>query len=295
MTQAQSAISPLRQRMIEDMNLRKLSPKTQSAYIRAVKKLADFLGYSPAKATAEDLRKFQLFLIENGTSRTTINATTIGLRFFFDVTVGIPQAMSQLKFVAVERKLPTVLSREEVKRLIEATDSLKYKAAFCIGYGAGLRLQEICNLKISDIDGKRKTLRVEQGKGRKDRYAMLSPSLHKMLQRWFKHGISAGKLLKNGWLFPGQNPVNPLSARQLSRVFKEVAAIAEIDKKVSTHCLRHSFATHLLEQKVDIRIIQVLLGHARLDSTARYTQVASTILNEVDSPIEHLQLPDDDS
>lgn len=294
MTQAQQAISPLRQRMIEDMNLRKLSPKTQSAYIRAVKKLADFLGHSPAKATAEDLRKFQLFLIENGTSRTTINATTIGLRFFFDVTVGIPQAMSQLKFVAVERKLPTVLSREEVKHLIEATYSLKYKAAFCTGYGAGLRLQEICNLKISDVDGKRKTLRVEQGKGRKDRYAMLSPALHKILQRWFKHGISAGKLLKGGWLFPGQNPVNPLSGRQLSRVFKEAAAIAEIDKKVSTHCLRHSFATHLLEQKVDIRIIQVLLGHARLDSTARYTQVASTILNEVDSPIEHLQLPDDD-
>ena len=294
MSQAQQVVSPLRQRMIEDMNMRKLTPKTQKSYIRAVKKLADFLGHSPDQATQEDIRNFQLHLIETDTSRTTINATISGLRFFFDITVGIPQVIRKLKSVTVERKIPTILSREEVRRLIDATYSPKYKAAFCVAYGAGLRLQEICNLKVSDIDGERMTIRVEQGKGHKDRYAKLSPALYNILRQWWKAGRKKEKLLKGGWLFPGQNPVNPLSGRQLSRVFKEVAAVAEIDKKVSMHCLRHSYATHLLEQKVDIRVIQVLLGHAKLETTARYTQVANTVFNEVDSPIDDLQLTDDD-
>jgi site-specific recombinase XerD len=291
MTQSNQPISPLRQRMIEDMQLRKLAPKTQISYIRAVKKLADYLDHSPDTATAEDLRQFQLHLTDKGTSRITINATITALRFFFDVTVGDKNVVGKLNTVPVPRKLPVVLSREEVARLLEATSSLKYKAAFAVAYGAGLRISEVASLKISDIDSERMTLHVEQGKGRKDRYAMLSPVLLDILRRWWREGHARGLLLDGGWLFPGQDPVNPLSTRQLSRAIRAAAASAEIDKRVSMHLLRHSYATHLLEQKVDIRLIQVLLGHHQLETTRLYTQVATDVLHEVTSPLETLSLP----
>jgi len=291
MAQLNQPISPLRQRMIEDMTMRKLAPKTQSSYICAVKKLANYLGHSPHTATAEDLRQFQLHLTDAGTSRITINTTITALRFFYEVTVGDKNVADKLKTVPVPRKLPVVLSREEVSRLLEATDSLKYKAAFSVAYGAGLRISEVATLKISDIDGERKTLHVEQGKGRKDRYAMLSPVLLDILQRWWKEGRASGLMLDGGWLFPGQNPVNPLTTRQLSRAIRAAAAAAQIDKRVSMHLLRHSFATHLLEQKVDIRLIQVLLGHSKLETTSLYAQVATDILQEVTSPLEILPIP----
>ncbi|MCP4045527.1 MAG: tyrosine-type recombinase/integrase [Gammaproteobacteria bacterium] len=291
MAQSKQTISPLRQRMIEDMHLRKLAPKTQVSYIRAVKKLSDYLGHSPHTATAEDLRLFQLHLTDQGTSRITINTTITGLRFFFEVTVGNRDIVGKLKTVPVPRRLPVVLSREEVSRLLEATSSLKYKAAFSVAYGAGLRMSEVTSLKISDIDGERKTLHVEQGKGRKDRYAMLSPVLLEILRNWWCEGHTKGLLLDGGWLFPGQNPVNPLSNRQLSRAIRAAADDAEIDKRVSMHLLRHSFATHLLEQKVDIRLIQVLLGHSKLETTSLYAQVATDVLQEVTSPLEILPLP----
>ena len=291
MAQPTQPISPLRQRMIEDMSMRKLAPKTQSSYICAVKKLSDYLGHSPHTATAEDLRKFQLHLTNTGTSRITINTTITALRFFFEVTVGDKSIVGKLKTVLVPRKLPVVLSREEVSRLLQATSNLKYKAAFSVAYGAGLRMSEVTSLKISDIDGERKTLHVEQGKGRKDRYALLSPALLDILHRWWKEGRASGLLLNGGWLFPGQNPVNPISNRQLSRAIVAVAADAQIDKRVTMHLLRHSFATHLLEQKVDIRLIQVLLGHSKLETTSLYAQVATDILQEVTSPLEILPLP----
>ena len=290
MTQSTQPISPLRQRMIEDMNLRKLAPKTQTSYLRAVKKLADYLGHSPDTATAEDLRQFQLHLTDKGTSRITINATITALRFLFEVTVGDKDVVGKLNTVPVPRKLPVVLSREEVGRLLEATSSLKYKAAFSVAYGAGLRISEVASLKISDIDSERMTLHVEQGKGRKDRYAMLSPVLLDILRHWWREGHRKGLLLDGGWLFPGQNPVNPLSSRQLSRAIRAAAVDAQIDKRVSMHLLRHSYATHLLEQKVDIRLIQVLLGHNQLETTRLYTQVATDVLHEVASPLESLSL-----
>ncbi len=288
MSQATQPISPLRQRMIEDMNLRKLAPKTQDAYIRAVKKLGKFLGHSPHTATKEDLRQFQLYLVEQGTSRITINATVTALRFLFEVTLDRQGVVDKLKTVPVPRKLPIILSREEVSRLLTATVSLKYKAAFSIAYGAGLRISEVLALKLSDVDSKRMTLHVEQGKGRKDRYAMLSPVLLKVLQNWWRQGHAKGLLLDGGWLFPGQNPVNPLSNRQLSRAIRASAVTAEIEKRVTMHLLRHSFATHLLEQKVDIRLIQVLLGHSKLETTTLYAQVATDMLQEVTSPLEIL-------
>jgi integrase/recombinase XerD len=199
MSQPTQPISPLRQRMIEDMHLRKLAPKTQTSYICAVKKLADYLGHSPHTATAEDLRKFQLHLTDTGTSRITINTTITALRFFFDVTVGDKSIVGKLKTVPVPRKLPVVLSREEVSRLLQATSNLKYRAAFSVAYGAGLRMSEVTSLKISDIDGERKTLHVEQGKGRKDRYALLSPVLLDILHRWWREGRASGLLQSGGW------------------------------------------------------------------------------------------------
>ncbi len=291
MTQSIQPISPLRQRMIEDMHLHKLAPKTQTSYLRAVKKLATYLGHSPDTATAEDLRRFQLHLTDKGTSRITINATITALRFFFDVTIGDKNVVSKLNSVPVPRRLPVVLSREEVSRLLESTRSVKYKAAFSVAYGTGLRISEVVALKISDIDSQRMTLHVEQGKGRKDRYAMLSPVLLDILRDWWREGHSKGLLLDGGWLFPGQNPVNPLSTRQLSRAIRAVAVAAQIDKRVSMHLLRHSYATHLLEQKVDIRLIQVLLGHSKLETTSLYTQVATDVLQEVTSPLETLSPP----
>jgi len=288
MTQSTQTISPLRQRMIDDMRMRKLSPKTQTGYIRAVKRFAGFLGRSPDKATVEDLRRFQLDLVDHGISPVSLNATITGLRFFFEVTLERADLMARMQSVRVPRTLPVILSRDEAARLIACAGSLKYQAALSVAYGAGLRASEVVGLKVGDIDDERKTLRVEQGKGRKDRYAMLSPVLVARLRTWWQLGHAQGKLLEGGWLFPGQNPINPMSTRQLNRAVHAAAAEAEIDKRVSMHTLRHSFATHLLEQKVDIRVIQVLLGHKKLETTALYAQVATEILREVISPLEGL-------
>jgi site-specific recombinase XerD len=276
--------------MIEDMTLRKLSPKTQRNYIRAVKKLAQFLGRSPDTASAEDLRRFQLHLVEHGVSSITLNATITGLRFFFEVTLDRRDALAKMSHVYEPRKLPVVLSIEEVTRLLEAAGSLKYKAALSIAYGAGLRASEVVHLKVSDIDSQRRVIRVDQGKGKKDRYAMLSPALLKLLRAWYRQARLQRKMLPGGWLFPGQNPVNPLSTRQLNRAFHLALQAAEIDKRASLHSLRHAFATHLLEQKEDIRVIQVLLGHKKLDTTARYAHVATKILREIKGPLESLAL-----
>jgi integrase/recombinase XerD len=283
------APSELRLRMIEDMRMRKLELHTREGYIRAVRKLAKYLGRAPDTATAEELRNFQLHLVDRGVSPTTLNATITGLKFFFEVTVGQGEVMAKMQPVHVPRTLPVILSREEVGRLIAAADNLKHQTALAVAYGAGLRASEVTALKVGDIDSQRMTLRIEQGKGRKDRYAMLSPVLLERLRVWWKAARAQGKMLDGGWLFPGQNPINSLSTRQLNRAIHAAAKAAQIDKRVSLHTLRHSFATHLLEQKVDIRVIQVLLGHKRLDTTALYTQVATDILREVVSPLDTLE------
>jgi site-specific recombinase XerD len=284
-------ISPLRQRMIEDMALRKLAPHTQSHYLRAVINFTRFLGRAPDTATPEDLRRYQLHLVETGTTSSSLNAAITALRFFFAITLDRADAMAKMSPVREPRKLPVVLSCEEMARLIEAAGKPKYQAVLSVAYGAGLRASEVVNLKVGDIDSTRMTLRIEQGKGRKDRYAMLSPLLLDRLRAWWRAGRAQGKLLDGGWLFPGQNPVNPMSTRQLNRICRMAAEAAGIDKRVSMHTLRHSYATHLLEQKVDIRVIQVLLGHKRLETTALYTQVATEVLREVVSPLESLSTP----
>jgi len=282
------AVTPLRQRMIDDMRMRKLGDKTQAAYIRAVRGLAAFLGRSPDSATVEDLRRFQLHLVDHGTSPITLNATITGLKFFFDVTLDRGELMAKMQPVRVPRTLPVVLSREEVARLIAAAPNLKSQTALSVAYGAGLRASEVIALKVGDIDSQRMTLRVEQGKGSKDRYAMLSPVLLERLRAWWRVGHAQGKILPGGWLFPGLDPMDPLSARQLNRAIHAAAQAAGIDKRVSMHTLRHSFATHLLEQKVDIRVIQVLLGHKKLETTSIYAHVATDLLRSVISPLEGL-------
>ena len=288
MTSATPAVTSLRQRMIEDMRMRKLSDKTQSSYIRAVRHLAAFLGRAPDTASVEDLRRFQLHLVDRGTSPITLNATITGLKFFFEVTLDRGELMAKMQPVRVPRTLPVVLSREEVARLIAAARNLKHQAALSVAYGAGLRASEVIALKVGDIDSERMTLRVEQGKGRKDRYAMLPPVLLERLRAWWRVGHAQGKVLRGGWLFPGMDPMEALTARQLNRAIHDAAAAAKIDKRVSMHTLRHSFATHLLEQKVDIRVIQVLLGHKKLETTSLYTHVATEVLREVVSPLEGL-------
>src|SRR5882672_6594277 len=278
----QEATSPLRRRMIEDMTVRNFSSETQRNYIRAVKNLTVFLGRSPDTATPEDLRLFQLHLTSTGVRPPTINGTVTALRFFFSVTVDRVAVTKPLTFVAEPRKIPIVLSPEEVARFLEAAPGAKYKAAFSAAYGAGLRVSEVASLKVSDIDSKRMLLRIEQGKGRKDRFAMLSPQLLELLRDWWR--IARPQV----WLFPGQNPINHLTTRQLNRAVHAAAHMAEITKRVTPHTLRHSFATHLLEQNIDIRVIQVLLGHAKLDTTALYTRVATNTIRAVMSPLDRL-------
>jgi site-specific recombinase XerD len=281
-------ISPLRQRMIEDMRLRKLAEKTQSGYLRWVRDFTRFLGRAPDTATAEDLRRYQLHLSEQGTSRISLNAAVTALRFFFEITLGRGELMAGMSHVRVARTLPVVLSPEEITRLLAAAPGRKYEAALSVAYGAGLRAAEVVGLKVDDIDSARMVIRVDQGKGRKDRYVMLSETLLGVLRAWWREAKARGQMLPHGWLFPGQDPVNPLTTRQLNRACHAAAAAAGLGKRVSMHTLRHSFATHLLEHKEDIRVIQVLLGHKRLETTALYAQVATRTLAAVTSPLEHL-------
>lgn len=289
MPKSTNTISPLRQRMIDDMTLRKLNEKTQVAYLRAVKRLTQHLGRAPDTATPEDLRLFQKHLVEQGVSSQTINATITGLRFFFDTTLDKPQMLRRMSPLRAPQKLPRVLSVEDVARLLTCAPNLKAKAALSVAYGAGLRAKEVTHLKVTDIDSERMLLRVEEGKGGRDRQAMLSPDLLALLRAWWREGQRLGKMLPGGWLFPGMNPVNPISTRQLNRMITEAAESAKLTPSVSMHVLRHSFATHLLEQKVDIRVIQVLLGHKKLTTTARYAHVANRTLSEVVSPLEAIK------
>jgi site-specific recombinase XerD len=276
--------------MIEDMTVRGFKEDTRRDYVRHVRAFAAFIGRSPDTATAEELRRFQLHQTQTGMRPPSINSAVSALRFFFTVTLDRPDLARRLTVVPYPRRIPVVLSVEEVTLLLQAASAPKYKAAFATAYGAGLRVSEVVALKVGDIDSGRMLLRVERGKGGKDRHAMLSPQLLELLRAWWREGRRRSLLLPGGWLFPGRNPVEPLSARQLGRVVRAAAEAAGITKRVSPHTLRHSysFATHLLEQGVDVRVIQTLLGHAKLDTTALYTRVANTTIRAIISPLDRL-------
>jgi integrase/recombinase XerD len=250
MTSSTHTISPLRQRMIDDMRMRKLSLKTQTSYIRVVKRFAGFLGRSPDTASVEDLRSYQLYLVDHGISPISLNATLTGLKFLFETTLDHPELLTKMHAVHVPHKLPVVLSREEVARLLAAVDNLKHQTALAVAYGAGLRVSEVVSLKVSDIDSQRMTLRIEQGKGSKDRYAMLSPVLLERLRTWWKFAHAQGKMRQGGWLFPGLDPIDPLSTRQLNRAIHAAAEAAGIDKRVSMHTLRHNPEYRIMPSKV---------------------------------------------
>ena len=277
--------TPLRQRMIEDMRIRGMAEKTQAAHIRAVKDFAIFLKRSPDTATPEELRAYQLHMTNAGMSATTFNVRIVSLRFFFGMTCGRDEMKRHMQFRRAPRKLPAVLSVEEVGYILAAAPGpgLKYRAALGISYGAGLRAAEVCHLRVQDIDSDRMMIHVEEDKGGRDRKAMLSPGLLDLLRDYWREARP------DGWLFPGLPRVNPISLRQLNRAFASAKHMAGVTRSATLHTLRHSFATHLLEAGTDVRVIQVLLGHTKLTTTARYTHVATKTIQSTVSPFERLK------
>jgi len=289
-----TSISPLRQRMIEDMTARGLSRQTQRGHILACKRFAAYLKRSPDRATAEDVRLFQLQLMENGLSIQNRNRTMTGVRFLLRVTMRRHDLAAEVFHMKEPQKNPQILSAGEAKRLLTMAGKLQARVLLSIGYGAGLRVSEVVKLKVKHIDSALGVIRVEQGKGKKDRQVMLSPETLDLLREWWKArtarydaGVPAGER----WLFPGRRKGRPLTPRQVSRLFHETVEAAGIKKKVTLHTLRHSFATHLFDRGVDIRTIQALLGHEKLETTARYTRVATGLITAVESPLDRLSAP----
>ena len=283
-------ISPLRQRLIDEMTLRRFSHETQRNYLRDVGRLATFLGRRPDTATTDDLRRFQVEQQDAGVPMPTMNSIVSALRFFFTHTLDRPDLARRLVRLAHPRKLPVVLSRDEVVRLLEATTCLKHQAALAVAYSAGLRVAEVAMLKVADVDSERTLIRVERGKGGRFRYALLATDLLALLRDWWRIGRQQGVMHRDGWLFTGQHPLKPVSTRQLHRIVVEAARAADIAKRVGPQTLRHSFATHLLKDGTDSRVIQVLLGHAKLENTAFYTKVATRTVRALVSPFDELGL-----
>jgi integrase/recombinase XerD len=287
-------VSPLRQRMIEDMNARKLCAGTQRGHISSCKRFAAFVKRSPDTATAEDIRRFQLHLAETGVSICNRNRIMTGLRFLLRVTLRRPDLAAEIYHLREPQKIALVMSQDEMRRLLAVATSLKARLLLSLGYGCGLRAGEVVRLKVKHIDSAQNIIRVEQSKGRKDRNVMLSPEMLALLRQWWKARPSwhdAATPLEERWLFPGLRRGKPMTTRQLSRLFHQAADAAGIRKGVTLHALRHSFATHLLDDGTDIRFIQALLGHDKLDTTARYTRVATGKIASIESPLDRLSQP----
>lgn len=289
-TATQDPVPSLRERFVEDMNLHRLSRATQRNYLRDVTRFAGWLGRPPDQATDEDLRRYQIEQRETGLGAPAMNTAVSALRFFYTRTLDRQDLTRKLHRVKHPRALPTVLSREEVTRLLDATTSIKHQAILSVAYGAGLRASEVTKLKVRDIDSERMLLRTECGKGGRHRNAMLAQDLLVLLREWWKIGRQLGVMHPDGWLFPGQHYLKPVCTRQVHRIAAEAAHMAGITKRVGPHTLRHSFATHLLEDGVDVRIIQVLLGHAQLTTTTLYTRVATRTVRNVISPLDRLSM-----
>ncbi|MGO7543960.1 tyrosine-type recombinase/integrase [Rhizobium ruizarguesonis] len=277
-------MSPLRRRMIDDMTIRNLSPATQRSYLHAVTKFSRYFGRSPDRLGLEDVRAFQVHLVSSGLSWPALNQTVCALRFFFGVTLGHGEIPERIAYARTPAKLPTILNGDEIVRFLEAVPSLRTRTALTTAYAAGLRASEAVHLKVRDIDGERGIIRVEHGKGGKDRNVMLSAQLLAILRVYWR--LARPEV----WLFPGRDETKPIDVQVLYSACRSACAAAGIDKRVTVHTLRHSFATHLLESGTDIRIIQVLLGHNNLSTTARYTKVSNTLIRSTTSPLDRLTL-----
>jgi site-specific recombinase XerD len=270
--------------MTEDMTVRNLSPATQRSYISAVSKFSRFFGRSPDQLTLEDVRTFQVHLVAKGISWPGLNQIVCALRFFYGVTLRRDEIPERISYARQPRNLPEVLSAGEVVRFLEAVPSLRTRVALTTAYAAGLRASEAVSLKVANIDSGRMVIRVQQGKGGKDRYVMLSAQLLGILRTYWR--LARPK----DWLFPGRDPANPIEVNVLHAACRSACTASGLTKRVTVHTLRHSFATHLLESGTDIRIIQVLLGHSGLSSTARYTHVSSGLIRQTDSPLDRLTI-----
>ena len=277
-------ISPLRQRMLDDMKFRNMSPSTMKVYGRAVANFSAFHHRSPDKLGVEDVRTYRLHLISRGLKPVTINPIVAALRFFYGTTLGRKEMVEEMPFARKEDTLPAVLTQEQVARVLQAEPNLKMRTAFITIYAAGLRVSEAVGLTVADIDSARMAIRVRQAKGRKDRYVMLSEQLLAILRAYWK------RTRPPHWLFPGPDLSKSVTTRSLQRTFRVAADRAGLDASVTVHTLRHSFATHLLEQDVDIRVIQDLLGHRQIASTTRCVRVALNIIGKIQSPLESLNL-----
>jgi integrase/recombinase XerD len=277
-------MSPLRRRMIDDMTVRNLSPATQRSYVHAVAKFARFFGRSPERLDLEDVRAFQVHLVAGGMSWPALNQTVCALRFLYGVTLRQADLPERIAYAREPQKLPVVLSTEEVVRFLEAVPSLKCRAALTTAYAAGLRASEVASLKVADLDSSRMVIRVQQGKGGRDRYVMLSSQLLGILRAYWRLARPPH------WLFPRQDGEHPIHPATLNAACHSACAAAGLGKRVTVHTLRHSFATHLLESGTDIRIIQALLGHRNVNTTARYAQVATSTIGGTPSPLDHLHL-----
>jgi site-specific recombinase XerD len=287
-------VSPLRQRMMDDMNARKLGAHSQRSHISSCKRFAAFLKRSPDTATLDDVRRFQLHLAETGMSICNRNRIMTGVKFLFRITLRRPDLAAEIYHLREPQKIPQVMSQDETRRLLAVASSLKVRVLLSLAYGCGLRAGEVVRLKVKHIDSAQKIIRVEQSKGRKDRNVMLSPEMLDLLRQWWKtrrRGFDSTTPVAERWLFPGRRPGKPMTTRQFNRLFHEAADAAGIKKGVTLHALRHSFATHLLEHGTDIRKIQALLGHDKLDTTARYTRVATSMIAGIESPLDLLSLP----
>ena len=292
--QSPTTVTPLRQRMVEDMTARNLGRHSRRSHLHSCERFAGFLERSPDTATADDIRRFQLFLIESGASICNRNRIMTGVRYLFRVTLRRHDLAAEIYHLKEPQKVPLVMSQDEIRRLLAMAANIKVRVMLSLAYGCGLRAGEVVRLRVGDIDSAQTIIRIVQAKGRKDRHVMLPPDLLALLRQWWKvrpTRYDRGVPPSERWLFPGRRLNRPITTRQLSRLFHEAAAAAGITKPVTLHSLRHSFATHLLERGTDIRHIQALLGHDKLDTTARYTRVATGTIANIESPLDLLSGP----
>ena len=276
-------MTPLRQRMLEDMSIRHLAENTQSAYLQQIAAYARYFNRSPDQLGPEEIRPSQLSLMEDrALTPSSICVATGALRFLYKVTLKRTWAVEEIPMPKRPRQLPEILSPEEVMHFLNAITNHKHRAILMTAYAAGLRVSEATHLKVTDIDSQRMMLRVEQGKGMKDRYVMLSPRLLDVLRTYWKSARPTR------WMFPGEVHGQPITREAVGLACQKARHDSGITKPITPHSLRHAFATHLLESGADLRTIQLLLGHRSLATTARYLKVATTTVCATASPFDLL-------